>query len=338
MDGGRTWDAEHTPLTEYPAMKDPPFQDKPYLVADDRATSPYAGNLYVGWTQFSLEKSEILFVRSTDDGKTWSKPMPISTEPGVPRGAAAGAIMGFHAAVGRDGTLYASWQDGQAIFLAVSRDGGRTFAPSRRVLSTPAILLCCNAVIGFRWALGFPSIAVDPRSVPSRVYLAWADYRYGDVDILSSASADGGQRWTRPVRVNDDPKHDGADQVLPWSAVDPADGSAYVVFYDRRGDPKNRVTNVTLARSVDGGRSFTNYTWTVEVSDPGRARHGDYIGIAARNGRVYGAWTESVAEDLSPDEATELRLTGNVVGPSAIRIGVAEFPPMSPARGAASRR
>ena len=324
MDGGRTWDAEHTPLIEYSGMKDPPFQDKPYLVADNGAASRYAGNLYVGWTRFSLKKSEILFARSTDDGKTWSKPMPISTEPGFPRGAAAGAIMGFHAAVGRDGTVYATWQDGQALLLAVSPDGGRTFAPSRRVLATPTILLCCSGVIGFRWALGFPSVAVDPRG-PGRVYLTWADYRYGDVDVLSSASTDGGGRWTAPVRVNDDLKHGGADQVLPWSAVDPVDGAGYAVFYDRRGDSTNRLSTVTLARSVDGGRTYRNYAWTVEVSDPRRARLGDYIGIGARNGRVYGVWTESVTEDLSADEAAELRLTGTVVGPSVIRVGVADF-------------
>jgi hypothetical protein len=61
------------------------------------------------------------------------------------------------------------------------------------------------------------------------------------------------------VRVNSNPAHDGTDQFFQWLAVDPATGTANVIFYDRRLDPDNRKTTVTLARSVDGGRTFTNY-------------------------------------------------------------------------------
>src|SRR5258706_150402 len=44
-----------------------------------------------GWTRYTLEKSEILFARSTDDGKTWSAPITISTDSGLPRGSQPGA-------------------------------------------------------------------------------------------------------------------------------------------------------------------------------------------------------------------------------------------------------
>jgi hypothetical protein len=62
-------------------------------------------------------------------------------------------------------------------------------------------------------------------------------------------------------------------------------------MYDRRGDPKNRDATVTLARSADGGRSFRNYGWTRQGFNPENAFIGDYTGIAARDGRVYGIWT-----------------------------------------------
>src|SRR5437667_449331 len=35
LDGGRTWEKSHAPVIEYPAIQDPPFQDKPYLVSDN---------------------------------------------------------------------------------------------------------------------------------------------------------------------------------------------------------------------------------------------------------------------------------------------------------------
>jgi len=275
-------------------MNDPPFQDKAYLVADNHTASPYAGNLYVGWTSYSLDKSEILFARSTDDGKTWSKPIVISTEPGAAAPSVSGSVVGFHAAVGRDGTVYAIWPDGQAIVLAVSRDGGRTFEASRRVIPTKSFALF-QGLPGFPFANGLPAIAIDPRGSPGRLFVVWGDNPYGDIDILVSTSDDGGHTWTQPVRVNDDPKHNGKDQVLSWLAVDPSDGAAYVLFYDRRGDPKNLVPTVTLARSADGGHTFTNYAWSITPSDPKQARYGDYNGIAALEGRVYGAWTENVA-------------------------------------------
>ncbi len=312
LDGGKTWEQSPARIFEYRAGQDVrTFQDKDYVVADNHAGSPYAGNLYLGWTQYSLDKSQVLFARSVDDGRSWSKPQVISTDPGVPRADSAGALMGFHAAVDRDGAVYAIWSDGQAIVLAVSRDGGRTFSPSRRAVPTT---YWSPRATDFPSAYGFPSIAIDPRG-GSRLRVAWGDYRYGDIDILASSSDDGGRTWSAPVRVNDDPKHNGKDQILSWLTTD-SDGTVYVAFYDRRGDAKNVLPIVTLARSTDGGRTFTNYAWSAAPTDPRQAGYGDYIGLAAANGRVYGAWPESVS--APPD-------TPAGAGPSVIRVGIADF-------------
>ena len=84
--------------------------------------------------------------------------------------------------------------------------------------------------------------------------------------------------------------------------MDPTDGSLDVVFYDRRGDPQGRKQIVVLARSTDGGRSFANYAWTDEAFEASEVFFGDYSGIAAYGGRVYGIWTEKTA---SPPEAKD---------------------------------
>ena len=52
------------------------------------------------------------------------------------------------------------------------------------------------------------------------------------------------------MRVNSDPIHDGNDQFFQWLAVDPITGIVYVQFYDRRDDPTNHKTRMTLARSA----------------------------------------------------------------------------------------
>lgn len=179
------------------------------------------------------------------------------------------------------------WGDGNHILFTSSRDGGRTFETARDIIETAPIMF---DVQGVSRSNGFPVIAMDPKS--GRLYVAWSDYRNGDIDVFCSASNDQGRTWTPPARVNSDAVHDGADQFFHWLAVDPATGAVNAIFYDRRGDPENRKTTVVLARSTDGGRSFANYAWTETPFDPKGVFLGDYTGIAAWGGRVYGVWTE----------------------------------------------
>ena len=81
---------------------------------------------------------------------------------------------------------------------------------------------------------------------------------------------------------------DGADQFFQWLAVDPSTGAVNVIFYDRRQDPENRKTLVTLARSSDQGQSFTNYRWSLSPFSGYGEFIGDYIGVTALDGHVWG--------------------------------------------------
>ena len=95
LDGGKTWESEDIAILKHPTEPGVPWEDKPYIVADD-SQGPYAGNLYVGWTRWTLTDSEILLSRSTDDGKTWSPPLEIDARRGLPRlflGSVAGRVV-----------------------------------------------------------------------------------------------------------------------------------------------------------------------------------------------------------------------------------------------------
>ncbi len=277
-DGGATWDAQAHAVIAQPTQPGIPFEDKPYIVADN-TNSKYAGNLYVGWTEFRIDESVILFSRSSDGGLTWSAPIEISTHHGLPRDD-NGAVEGFTGAVAADGTLHVVWADGDSIVLASSHDGGKTFSKSRAILKTAPLYFALN---GLDRANGFPQIAIDPRhDRKGLLYVTWSDYRDGDIGVFCATSDNGGKSWNNAVRVNSNPVHDGTDQFFQWLAVDPATGAANVIFYDRRLDPNNQKTTVTLARSVDGGRTFTNYAWTHDAFVTRREEFlGDYIGIAA---------------------------------------------------------
>ncbi len=318
LDGGKIWEAQDIPIIRHPSEPGIPFEDKPYIVADN-SKGPHAGNLYVGWTRWELADSRLLFSRSGDEGKTWSPPLELDDHPGLPRDD-NGALEGFTGAVGPDSTLYVVWSDGNHIVLASSQDGGKSFNSPRNIIHTAPAMFHLQSLSRGN---GFPEIAIDPRPADrGRLYVAWSDYRNGDVDVFCLASGDRGRTWSPPVRVNSDPLHDGADQVFQWLAVDATDGSVNLIFYDRRYDPQNQKQIVVLARSIDGGRTFRNFRWTTSPFSAEGVFFGDYTGIAALDGRVYGAWTE---KPPAPEAGVSGSPKDHAARGTIVRVGVADF-------------
>jgi len=325
FDGGENWEPEAITIISHESTPGIPFEDKPWVVAD--TSGPYARNLYIGWTQFTLAASDLLFSRSTDGGSTWSKPIKLSSVSGLPRDD-NGALEGFHGVVGPDGTLYTIWDDRDGIMMAVSHDGGVTFSKERRIIPAgPGYF----GITGVSRSNGFPQIGIDPRSTVDNksdprsarrggkqggnLYVAWSDYSNGDVDIFISSSADQGRNWSAPVRVNNDPIHNGNDQFFQWMAVDPESGAVNLVFYDRRAD--NEKTTVTLARSTDGGKTFQNYSWDPDAFAAEGDFLGDYLAITAFGNKVYGAWAHQTTEEAKTERSKRTR--------TILRLGSADF-------------
>jgi hypothetical protein len=98
--------------------------------------------------------------------------------------------------------------------------------------------------------------------------------------------------------VNQDPLGNGKDQWFPFAAVAP-DGRVDVVFHDRRDDPFNRFAHACLARSLDGGATWTDARLTDRPSNMNWAFEnglfmGDYNGIAiGPDGTSYPFWTDA---------------------------------------------
>jgi hypothetical protein len=318
LDGGRTWEPPVT-LVEREAHESM-LEHMPNLVADVSPGSPHNGNVYVVWDRQTfqgdpaspqIKHSELVLARSTDGGETWSEPLIFGRYDS-----------GFaHATgVGHDGTVFVMCGRLGAeieLVLFVSRDGGSSFGAALPVVNT---------------GRGFPSPADFPRSGGwpfmavggGRLYVAWSDDRSGSYDVYVTGSGDDGATWSEPVRANE---RDGSagDVAMHWLAVDQTTGDAYVLFYDRRGDPENRQASVTVGRSVDGGRTWDNYAFDDKLLDPMQASLGDYLGIAARDGKVVAAWVENI-----PDEPQAANTPGpwGVLwpwSPSSVTIGLADF-------------
>ena len=296
---GLTWNAA-VPVVDH-INTSRPFEDKPWIKADSGSDSPHKGNIYVVWTKFDVygskspeHKTHIYVSRSLDGGKSFAVPHRISEKPGDCVDSSQ-SLMGAVPAVGPKGEVYAVWAGPEGLVFAKSTDAGNTFGKNKVITATPGGW--DFAIKGLGRANGSPSMGVDVTKGKDRgsIYVNWADNWNGDPDVFMIVSRDGGDTWSQPLRVNDDPKGNGKEQFFTWMAVDPIDGAVNVVFYDRR-DLEGTKTGLTLARSVDGGRTFVNHKINQDpfVCDKKGGFFGDYLGLDAFGGRVAAAYMHYV--------------------------------------------
>jgi hypothetical protein len=106
------------------------------IAGTEVATGPHAHGL--------PSDGNLLVWRSTDQGRTWSKPAMINDAP-------ASAREGLHAlAADADGSVAAVWLDlrakGTRLYGAISRDAGATWSPNLKIYESPdgTICQCCH--------------------------------------------------------------------------------------------------------------------------------------------------------------------------------------------------
>ncbi len=253
-DGGRTWgepsivhtdgvDASGNPLDT------PYFNDKEWIAVDQRT-----GTVYVTWTLFGPTDTPIQVSRSTDGGATWSAPVAVNPSSGFTPGGVTPYSSGSNPQVNRKGELFVAYEsavcqtlacdqptDHDAVIIATSRDGGRTFS-NQEVANdfdfplNPDTNRDTLTSENFR-INSFPQLTIDP--VTDALYATWSDDRNGQYDssgnsiktngdVFIVASRDG-RHWSRTYGVGT-----GADEVYP--AIAAYGGQVAVSFYTRAYD------------------------------------------------------------------------------------------------------
>ncbi len=276
-------------------------QDKPWC-AIDRTNN----NIYITWTQFDtygssnpVDSSIILFSKSTDAGDSWSQPKRINSVAGDCIDS-DGTVEGAVPAVGPNGEIYVSWAGPNGLVFNKSLDQGDTWLSNEIVIdSFPRGWNI--SVPGIYRANGFPVTCCDLSNGHNRgtIYINWSDQRNGtkNTDIWLVKSTDGGQKWSSPIRVNDD--NTNRHQFFNWMAIDQTNGYLYFIFYDRRNHSDN-FTDVYMALSIDGGNTFINRKISETPFLPNEwAFFGDYTNVAAHNGVIRPVWTRLNDGELS---------------------------------------
>ena len=286
------------------------FNDRCQITADTYSTSSYTNNVYITWIKdrglnMPLPWSDIYFSFSNNSGSNFSIPVRVNelihNMSNIPIPAVAS-----------DGTVYVVWLDYNVltggtghIFLDKSTDGGVTWGSDKLVndIDLPPLNVFTGAGLSDALAKGGTPMAVSP-SNPNELYIVYAADPDGilgsdDADIHFIKSTDGGSNWSTFLRVNDDATTN--DQILPWIDVK-SDGTIDIVWYDRRNDPNDMQWDIYIARSVDGGNSFsTNAKVNSKTfSTPSNSWMGEYLGLAVDSQYAYVVFT-STAVDMNGD-------------------------------------
>ncbi len=295
-DNGQTWNDG-----TYAGLNGTKAQDKHWTIIDKNNNT-----IYMTWTQFDVygssnpnDKSQILFSKSTDQGDTWSAPIKVNVVDGDCVDS-DNTVEGAVPALGPNGELYVAWAGPNGLVFNKSLDGGNTWL-NQEIAIDPMPGGWDMAIPGIYRANGMPITKCDLSGGPNHgtIYVNWADQRNGtnDTDIWLSKSIDGGNTWSTPVRVNDDPA--GKQQFFTWMDIDQTNGNLFFVFYDRRAYNDNQ-TDVYLAYSTDGGDTFSNVKISQSPFIPNsNVFFGDYTNLSVHNNIIRPIWTRLDGSNLS---------------------------------------
>jgi hypothetical protein len=304
------------------------FQDKINVAVDQSLGTDTAGNVYVAWARYSGQAANnvIFFTRSSDGGRTFSKPQRLT------QGRAEEQFADI--AVGPQGALYVTYREiahqgptENRIRIVSSTDGGQSFTRPVTVASIDPFdstdfgpdtcgdgPFACPSGLTYARFSSLSAVAADPGGV----HVVWsARDEDGQAKIFARNSADG-LSWNDPAAPLDSVA-DG-HQIFPDIAS--AGGTLSVVFQDSRGDPayspdlppgdtasganSGDHLNAFVARSTDGGSTWAEEQTSAAGSNPnwevrGSARSpffGDYNYASAAGPAVAAVWTDT--RDLPP--------------------------------------
>ena len=272
------------------------FSDKETIWADNAASSPYFGNVYlcnVAFRSVASAPAPVVLSRSTDGGDTWSSRQITEASNTTAGGGRSGGRQGCTVRTDSNGVVYVFWNGslkGRSVqYLARSLDGGRNFERGRAVADVVEVGVfdpaqndfAFDGVAGAR-TNSFPSAdiangAPQGGDATNTIVLAWADARGGldHEEALIQVSTDQGEHWSPPA--NGAAAGDRPD--FPAIAIAPDGSGVYLAYMAFLSPWQSTTANPRPMQAVLRQGSATLASWTTLR----RGATGDARGSSANN-------------------------------------------------------
>ena len=239
------------------------------------------GFLYQFWTGFfACDFGE--FNRSIDSGVTWQAPINIPNSPDT------GAME-----VDTNGNLFLA--GGGSPFYCVRSSNAQNPGVTPTFDRVTSVNLGGDLIQGGINNIGLCGqtfVAVDRSGGPTNNYV----YVMASVepfsanngtDVMFARSTDGGQTFSAPIRINDDPVNPNKWHIFGTPSVAP-NGRIDVVWLDSRNAANNIDTQLFYSWSTDGGVTWApniavSSPFNPQAGYPNNPKIGDYITIVSDN-------------------------------------------------------
>lgn len=277
--------------------------DKEWFTIDNTLSSTGHGFQYQIWSSSGNNFGGRQFTRSTDGGFTWLNPVNIPNSPswGTPDVDTTGNLFvgGVNLGTGqvwcerstnaKDAAVTPTFDQNTAVNLGGDIDFGALINPD-----------------GLAGQV-FLTVGRSGTSTNNNIYMLASVQPTGansGTDVMFVRSTDGGQTFSAPKRVNDDPVNHNKWHWLGTLSVAP-NGRIDSVWLDTRNAANNTDSQLFYSYSTDGG---TTWAPNVAVSNsfnpfigyPNQNKLGDYITIVSDNtgGNVAYSATFNSEEDV----------------------------------------
>jgi hypothetical protein len=309
-DGGQTFTGVDLPLPPPRTKNGFDFGSDPGVAFDSAGNAYYSYIVVFFSTGGAINGTEMAVAHSTDGGATWT-----ATYFNPQTGNAQfndKPMIAVDTGTAHPNRIYVAWdnatgnsssdKNGNNVLVSYSDDGGATF-------STPV-----SASGPFTGRTG--GIGADPYvTADGTLHVAWQDYAHGT--IADSASTDGGQTFSAPhviASVNGF-QFNVAAQASRGALVYPSCGSYTTTLYCSYMNGSNAATTVYVAKSTDGGS-----TWTSTAMPAGGDQFNQWLAVDPSDGSVNVAYYDTGTNGAIPTLYTLARSTdgGGTYSASAV--------------------
>ena len=252
--------------------------DKQWFTIDTTGGTGH-GFLYQFWTEF-FACDFGAFNRSLDSGVSWQSPIspPNFTDTGTLEVDINGNLF-----VGGGGSPFHCLRSSNAQNPAVTPSFDQNVTVD---LGGDLIQGGINGI----GLCGQTFVAVDRTGTNNNVYMLASVIPFGagnGTDVMFARSTDGGQTFSPPHRINDDPINHNKWHFFGTLSVAP-NGRIDVVWYDTRNAADNIQSQLFYSWSTDGGATWApnvqvSNTFNPQAGFPQNQKIGDYITIVSDN-------------------------------------------------------